>query len=232
MDNNNHYYFNNTIIECKRDSDCPLMSFCYLLTLPSRNFGDCSCDLEYGNTGPLCDQHTSFSYYRYTALSLLIAFSFISFIIILFEAKSIANENSNKFDVKFTSLILCSLSEIFFIIYNVGGLLLLSFPTASSGFDPLGRKRRYYAPVRSVGLAGISIFFSASLLNVSVLWLEVAILSKKFKMIKNPQISKTYQKAIGIFVTIFAVTICALYFINVIFMAAAGAALLLILVIV
>lgn len=76
------------------------------------------------------------------------------------------------------------------------------------------------------------LFLVAGLLNVSVLWLEVAIASKKFKIIANPQISKNYQKGIIIFDIIFVVLATIINWLNTSFIGIVGAVLIIIICIV
>lgn len=80
-------------------------------------------------------------------------------------------------------------------------------PNSTTIDEVSGRKKRPAGIGRNLGVSGAAFFLVAASLNVSILWLEVAIASKKFKKINNPQLSKKYQLAVIIFDVVAAISI-------------------------
>lgn len=209
----NDYTVDSKIIACQSDKDCPYSSICYYFNASNLLVGQCGCSLENGDIGVKCNGQSTMTYTRIFLMSVATFVALLMSVYIIKELwKTHLDFGLKKLDVKITTLIGCLLYEIFIIIFNVGGILTLISHDPFPVIDGVtGKKMRQYYLVRNVGTAGFVLFLIAGLLNVSVLWLEIVISSRKFKKISNPQISKNYQKAILIFdlifVTLTAVTI-------------------------
>lgn len=191
--------YNYTLINCKNDTACPGSSLCFFFNKTNPALGVCSCNAELGDTGDLCNELSTYSYVR---LSTMISLSFISVLILIYifyEILVLDHSKIKRFDVKVTSLIECILALLFLIIYKSIGIFWVFSPDLAAIDESTGKKKRPLSIVRNIGLSGFAFFLIAATLNVSTLWLEVAIASKKFKKINNPQLSKKYQFAVSIF---------------------------------
>lgn len=212
----NDFIVDGKIINCISDKDCPYSSVCYYFNPSNITNGQCGCSLEYGDIGALCNQQSAMTYTRVALMAIASFLAFMVVVYIIYELFKIhADSGLKKLDVKVTTLIECALYELFVIIFNIGGILTLVHHEPVPIVDSVtGRKKRSFFLMRNAGTAGLVLFLVAGLLNVSVLWLEVAIASKKFKKISNPQVSKSYQKVILVFDIIFVVLAIVLNWFN------------------
>lgn len=203
---------NGTIIPCVNDLICPYSSICYYFDRANPTLGQCGCNIESGEIGLHCDEPGRMSIYRYITVAIAMIASIVVFFLSVKEAYILYTQsNVRKLEVKMTTLVECALCELFLFLYSLFGLLNLIYPNAPPIFDlAIGKKKRYYTPPRNAFLAAFVFFNIAAMLNISVLWLEVAIASKKFRRFNNNQISGKYQKFI------FAIDVIAAIIIGVI----------------
>lgn len=193
--------YNGTVHDCVLDIDCPGTSICYYVIKELPKQGYCSCSVEFGNKGLLCDQSSKGGYAKMTTVSLDIIMASVIFLYVTFQLiQSIFFRKIKLTDVRITSLFLCWIALIMFNVYLAVGMYWVSNPTTP--FVPevaTGKKRRDYSELRNISLSLYAFFFVAAALNVSILWLEVAIASKKFIRISGPQVSTKYRNSILIF---------------------------------
>lgn len=210
-------YVNGTIIPCKTDLDCPLTAICYNNSRISVEVGQCGCDYDYGDVGDLCNQRSSMTYFILGWFSFFIVISTLSFLFALYEIFMIqrTGERLSFLNVKTTTLIACMLTYASFILYAGSGIVILLNPQAAPMSEQTAvTKKRSLAYLRTAGLALYSFFLITSLLNVSILWLEVAIASKKFQRVLSPQVSKNYRYAVATFDVVACIAVAAVSWFN------------------
>ena len=191
--------YNYTLIDCLRDSDCPGSSLCFYLNNTNPKMGFCCCNSELGDTGDLCNELSNYSYLRLSVMSGVFFVVFCIFCYIFYQLLIIDRTKIKRFDVKVTTLIECIFALSFLMLYEAAGILWILSPNSTTIDEVSGRKKRPAGIGRNLGVSGAAFFLVAASLNVSILWLEVAIASKRFKKINNPQLSKKYQLAVSIF---------------------------------
>lgn len=201
--------YNNTVYPCSVDIDCPGVSVCYFFNKTNPNQGYCSCNVEQGSKGLLCDQISPGGYARIVSLSFVLVFAIIAIVVIFYQLLVLNKiKKINIFDVRITSLLMLLISLIFISTYHAVILYWTLYPELSFEEDKLtGKKRRPLSQFRMISLGLNSFFYITASLNISILWLEVAIASKRFKRINKPQLSTNYRYIVFFIDFVFAVVI-------------------------
>lgn len=214
---NSGLMYNGSIYTCSKDIDCPGNTLCFFTNKTTPNNGLCGCDVEYGLNGNLCDEVGPMGHARQTTFALnLIMASFIALFVLFEMIRSIFLRSIHPTDVRITSLALCLVGLACFIMYICVGLIWVSTPGLPLESDAVtGKRRKPYSVARNVGLNGFVFFFVASALNVSILWLEVAIASKSFKTVAGPQLSRHYRIAIASFDVLVVFVLSLVYWFSV-----------------
>lgn len=200
MENNNYSdYFtvDGTVTHCLNDTACPSISICYKFD-PKSSIGVCGCNYEYGQSGDQCNEKNATGIYRMVVLSLLIA---IGMLLLLFNCRELLVMGLQgllkKFDAKVTTLIATLLTILLGLVRDISGIIVVAFPnkyivlTSSSKYRPLIATRVFCASM--IFITGVF-----AIMNIGIVWLNVAIASNKFVMIRNPQISKRFAASVVI----------------------------------
>lgn len=201
--------YNGSIYSCTVDIDCPGVSVCFFINKSNTTQGYCSCNIEQGSKGLLCDQISMSGYARIIGYFVDLAFTIFVILVIfcllilLMKTKRIAF-----FDVRITSLLMCGISLLFLCCYISVGLYWGLHPILPHEDDKLtGKKRKPFSELRNFSLGIFIFFYITAALNISILWLEVAIASKRFRRIEAPQLSKNYRYILFVVDFIIAITI-------------------------
>lgn len=213
---NEDIYVNGTIIPCKNDFDCPFTAVCYNNSRISKYVGQCGCDYEWGEIGNECDQSGPMAYFQLGFFSVFVIISMLSFIYLLKEIWCIhkTEKGLKQLDVKTTSMVACALTYLSFSLYAIGGISIIMDPVAEKPDGIASTKKRKFSSFRAAFLALFTLFLIATFMNVSILWLEVAIASKKFKRINNPQLSRNYRYAVITFDVLAAIIVACISWYN------------------
>lgn len=190
--------YNGIVYPCNYEIDCPGNSACYYIDKTNPTKGYCGCNVEQGNQGLLCDQINLLGYGRIVILSLDVAFSFLVFLVVIYQLFLLMKAKKiSVFDVRTTSLLMCGISLVLICIYAAILLYWMLFPNLPFVKDEITKyKRRPFTEIISISLSVGLFFYATASLNISILWLEVAIVSKRFQRINRPQLSKNYRYAV------------------------------------
>lgn len=204
-------------IQCLNDSSCPYTSICYFPDSSNPTQGLCGCNAEWGEIGSKCDKPGVGTIYRIAAYSFLTSLAILLMLFIAYELYWLhVSKILQKLDARVTTFISCMISLAGMISYFLFGIYMAQHPmdimNTQQNAAPI--KKRPYEVSRSISLGVLAFFFIAGILNVSVLWLEIAIASKKFQRISSSQISKKYRIALLVFDVLLGIGIVVLLWLN------------------
>lgn len=158
-------------------------------------------NVEWGNIGPHCDEPSAQTRYKTSGYSIIIGACSILIFFILNDLWQLHKTTGiKKLEARVTSFLACIVSLAGLIAYCSYGMYMLYHPNNISAMTTgQSLKKRDGVLGRSVALMVFIFFFVAAVLNVSILWLEVAIKSRRFKFISNPQLSYRYRIVVFLF---------------------------------
>lgn len=197
----NDFIIDGKQIPCMNDTSCPYTSICYYPFPSTPTKGLCGCNAGWGEIGDRCDQPGTATIYRLIVYSILCGLSFIFTIYIIYELYRLYFIHGNKtLNARSTTLISCMFCLAGMAAYFLLGIHITQHPNEDvDSVQTTIIKKRAYEAERSIALAIMAVFFIAGILNVSLLWLEVAIASKKFKRITSSHLSRRYRIALFLF---------------------------------
>lgn len=208
--------YNNSVVPCLDDLSCPGNSQCVIENvILNKTKMICSCGPEWGNGGLLCDEYGAMSYFLMVFHSILVAvFAYIFFLV---SSRLIYLKKQNKLstlNAKATTLILLNLGCVFCLTLHASNVYAYANPNnLILSYDSVFGYRKYTSAktLRAVSSIIFSFFLISSVLNIGILWLEVAISSNKFQKLNNPQLSSRYATFVAVIDVFLAITMAVAF---------------------
>lgn len=203
--NSHRWLINGSIIDCYDDLDCPYSSICYYNitfkfngkadpwrstnTNPTTNIyrNVCGCDSQFGEMSSRCDAYSPYKLFFIISSALAMVYCvFVTFVVILPLLYHLIMETKVKI-IDFSVVTLVQSIGVFVSIFFVKLGIFLNrilndkFVLVYNPIIKKHEKYRLYDNLTIFGSASAVFFVGSSMMNIGLVWLDVARSSRRFR---------------------------------------------------